>query len=117
MKSKSQTLLKNVHKEQELHSPNLDFNNEADYKRGKESLQEHKESVKHKNSTDDFQELSSMLHEDNAKGFYSLGYMEVKMKSNSQWTKMYIKIVKGCLLFYKSIRVIYNIWNRITIFC
>lgn len=62
-------------------------------------------SNKHKNSVDEFQEQSVFLHEDHSKGLYSLGYMEVKMKSNSQWTRMYAKIVRGCLLFYKSIKV------------
>ena len=44
--------------------------------------------------------------EDHGKGSYSLGYMEVKMKSNAQWTKLYTNIFKGCLLFYKSFKVL-----------
>ncbi len=45
------------------------------------------------------------LHEDHAKGLYSLGYLDVKMKSNPQWVKLYAKIARGCLLLYKSCSV------------
>eukprot|EP00826_Nyctotherus_ovalis_P044332 TRINITY_DN4781_c0_g2_i6.p1 TRINITY_DN4781_c0_g2~~TRINITY_DN4781_c0_g2_i6.p1 ORF type:complete len:138 (+),score=46.44 TRINITY_DN4781_c0_g2_i6:349-762(+) len=52
------------------------------------------------------QEGLTVILEDHGKGHYSLGHMQVKMKSNSQWTELYANILKGCLLFYKSFSVV-----------
>jgi hypothetical protein len=56
-----------------------------------------------------------VVMEDHGKGAYSLGYMEVKMKSNAQWTQLYANIFKGCLLFYKSFKVHLTTYHRQTI--
>lgn len=82
---------------------NLSFNDEDSPEA--QERKEHPATTKHKNSVDEFHEHSSFMSEDHTKGLYSLGYMEVKMKSNSQWTKLYAKIVRGRLLFFKSIKV------------
>lgn len=49
--------------------------------------------------------VAATLEKQRSQGLYSLGYMEVRMKSDSQWAKLYAKIDKGCLLFYDSFTV------------
>eukprot|EP00826_Nyctotherus_ovalis_P008517 TRINITY_DN1220_c0_g1_i12.p1 TRINITY_DN1220_c0_g1~~TRINITY_DN1220_c0_g1_i12.p1 ORF type:complete len:114 (-),score=39.21 TRINITY_DN1220_c0_g1_i12:801-1142(-) len=49
--------------------------------------------------------VAAALERQRSLGLYSLGYMEVKMKSDSQWAKLFGRIDKGCLLFYDSYTV------------
>jgi disulfide oxidoreductase YuzD len=50
--------------------------------------------------------LAAAIEKQYKEGVYSIGYMDVKMKSEKEWKKLYGKIVKGGLYFRKSYSVI-----------